>query len=331
MQIVNLFSLIRMEYVLLYFSILITIYLYGKKVTFNIGAMLIPVSLLFFDLPDINEYRLHYELAGQYGYKYVFPLYNFEPGYVGLASVFSLTFPFEVFYIFIIYFSINAYLKFYNGSNSIYIALMLSLCLYFIAFTIRTTIASAFLAYALFFLRDGKILNFFTLIVIGALFHIVILPMAIFVIIIRFSKFISRHYIYLGLLICVSSIFIVNNLTLAPFVGLSAFVDFKILAYEEANVSAHNLFSSLWIFVFFASLISLNKRFNEFDRVLFVYVFSIILLSSQFGFLQGRFMWLTAFLFAYFFAKTTISRIKIAEFGRIALIITLPLLALIRM
>jgi len=318
---------------LLYLAIIATSFLLRERKTYIIGVVAIATCLLYIELPDIAEYKEHYQLAGRTSFEYIISLYNFEPGYVGVVAILSQVLPFEVFYIIIVSLAIHSYLKFYeknvNKQCYIYAVFFLSFCLYFVAFTLRTTIASMFFAYSLLNLKDNKNVFAAILIIIGATFHVAIAPMIILPILNKFSAFIARRYLLVYAIAIVASIIITRYLSMNLFVGVNEIVDLKILAYDDANVTSNSLYFVLWIIAIIGSFISF-KHFEEFDRLIIITTVATIIALLPFGFIQGRFMWLTSFLFAYIFTKGTFGRFDFGKTGRLLFTVTLPLVIFLR-
>jgi len=319
---------ITFPHIFIFLSIIITIFLFRENKPYIFGVVLISVSLLFLDLPDIDEYRTHYDLTGTHGFDYVTSLYNFEPGYVFFVIIMSSIFTFEVFYIVTISLAIHAYLNFFRdsgeGRHYVYAAFFLPICLYFIAFTLRTTLASIFLVYAIMCLKRNRNVAATALIIVGAMFHIVIAPMIILPVVKRFSVIIAKYYIFIFILLGALSIIAAQGLSLTSLVGVNDIIDLKISSYDDANIKSNSFYFVLWIVALILSLVPL-KSFSDFDRVLSVSLVIIILLLYPFQFIQGRFMWLTSFLFAYFFTKSTLMRFNFGETGRVVLVCLLPL------
>jgi hypothetical protein len=317
----------------LYISILIAaVFLRDLNYRF-FGSILIGMCLINLDLPDILEYKSHYSLASQIGFEDLLLSSNFEPGYVLLVYIISNYIPFEFFYVVVIALAIDAYSKFYALKNDeryyIYIIIFLSTCLYFVAFTIRSTIASIFLAYALIYFRQRKLFTGSIMILAGSAFHVAILPMLMFPVINNISFVFEKKSFYIYAMAILASIFLPNFLLIDSFVGMNKVLDLKILAYEDANINSSSLFFGLWIFVA-AGFVMSYRSYDDFDRSLFVTLFVIILFLRSYGFIQGRFMWLTSFLFVYFFAKSLIFKFDIGKYGRLLLIFMLPLMNFLR-
>ncbi len=319
--------------IILYFSVIITILLIHEKKSSMFGSILIATCLLFIELPDIKDYKEHYELAKNTDFNYILSLYNFEPGYVLLTVIASQFLSFEIFYILIITITIQANLKFFEKCDSeksyIYATFFLSICLYFIAFTLRTTIASIFLAYSLLFLKKNKNYIAIILIVIGATFHVVIAPMIIFPILNNFSKIIIKHYIITSITTLITLVISSQYLSLDLFFGANEILDIKISAYDSANLSADSFYFVLWILAIIGSIISF-KYYGEFDCMLIVISAAIIILMQPFGFIQGRFMWLTSFVFAYVFTKSIFSRLYFDQIINFLITIIVPLAIFLR-
>lgn len=319
--------------VLLYLAIIVTSLLLRERKLYIFGAILIGTCLLFIELPDITEYRDHYELTKRTDFSHILSLSNFEPGYVVVVAFISQFLPFEVFYVAVVALAIHAYLRFFekcaNKNPYIYAVFFLSICLYFIAFTLRSTIASMLLAYSLLYLKVNKNFIAAVLIVIGATFHIVIAPLIVLPILNKFSNIITKHYIFVCAAVITISMIFARYLSLDFFVGSNEILDHKISAYDDANVNANSFYFGLWIVAILGSFISF-KYLNEFDRVLIIASVCIILFLQPFGFIQGRFMWLTSFVFAYIFTKGIFSRFNFGRIGMLFFITAVPLAIFLR-
>lgn len=324
---------ITLAHAFLFLSIIATIFLFRERKFHIVGIISISICLLFIDLPDIDEYRTHYDLTGRAGFDYVISLYNFEPGYVIFVAALSSFLPFEAFYVITISLAIHAYLKFFEESDGkrhyIYAAFFLSICLYFTAFTLRTTLASTFLAYAILCLKSNKNAAAGALILVGGMFHVVLTPLIILPVFNRFSSLIAKHYILLYIVVVALSVIVTPSLSLTPFLGANEVIDLKISSYEEANFSSNSYYFGLWLIAFIGALIS-YKNFSNFDRMLVISLLTSILFLYPFEFIQGRFMWLTSFLFAYIFSKGTFLRFNFGDAGRIFLVTALPLAVFFR-
>jgi hypothetical protein len=317
----------------LYLAIVTTSLLPQKNRAHILGAAVIGACLLLLDLPDIAEYKEHYQLAGEIGFYNILSLYNFEPGYVAIVALLSKTIPFEVFYILTITFAINAYRDFYcentSRKSSIFIVCFLSICLYFVAFTIRTTIASIFLAYSLSCLKKKDNLRAALMIILGATFHAIITPLIILPVINKFSILIKSRYLFAYTIAIVVALISEKIVSPDLFIGTNELIDLKLSAYEDANVGSKNIYFGLWIVAAVGSIVSMD-RFNEFDRVLTISMVTVILLLRPYEFFQGRFMWLTSFIFIYILTKGILTRFDIGKTGGLLTIITLPLLTFLR-
>jgi len=319
--------------VLLYFAIIATSLLLRERKLYIFGAILIGTCLLFIELPDVTAYKEHYELTKHTNFSEILSLSNFEPGYVVVVALLSQILPFEIFYVAVVAFAIHIYFRFFekcaNNNISIYAIIFLSIFLYFIAFTLRTTIASIFLAYSILYLKNNKNFIAAVLIVFGATFHIAIAPLIILPILSRFSNIITKHFIFLNVAVIAVSVILAQNLSLDYIVGINDILDLKITAYETENVYRNGFFFDLWIVVILGSFISF-KYLNEFDRFLITAFACIIFLSQPFGFIQGRLMWLTSFVFAYMFTKVFISRLNFGRIGRLFFLAAVPLAIFLR-
>lgn len=298
-----------------------------------LGFFLLGTSLLLFEFPDLPEYKAHYELAGRIGFERVWYLYNFEPGYVALVAILSKIISFEAFYVISIMAALFSYTKFFRSGMGdqfdLCLALFLSICLYFISFTIRTTIASIFLALAIVEIRRQRNLSAVLLILFGSGFHLVVLPLIVLPVVNRFSVFFMRWYPVLFVVSIVAAFVASEFFSLDSLLGIDESVDFKITAYQDIYTSSNSIFFALWLIVSGLSLI-LKRQFDDVDRVVIITSLSAILFLYPYPFFQGRFMWLTSFIFSYIFAKVVFGRIKLSDTLRICVIVTLPLAALAR-
>lgn len=314
--------------VLLYFSIIATSLLLRERKLYLFGAILIGTCLQFIELPDIIEYKAHYQLTSNTDFRNILLLSNFEPGYVVLVTILSKFLPFEVFYVAVVTLAIHAYTRFFEKCADnyayIYIVLFLSVCLYFIAFTLRSTIASIVLAYSLLYLKDKKNLISAALIVFAATFHIVVAPLIMLPILNNYSSIIKKHFIYFFSAAIIIPLVLARYLSLDFFVGNSEILDLKISAYDGANINVNGFYFGLWIFAIIGSFYS-YKYLIEFERVLIIATVFIIVLFHPFGFIQGRFMWLTSFVFAYIFTRVVFSRINLGAIGRLIFLVVVPL------
>lgn len=319
----------------LFLSIVSTVFLFYKNnKLYILGIFFIALCLSFFSFADIDEYREHYEFAGQAGYDYVSTFYNFEPGYVLLVAISASLIPFEAFYVLIISSAIYAYLRFFEGTGEenryIYATIFLSICLYFVAFTLRTTIASTFLAFAVLYMQQKKNTIAFVLILIGSLFHIVVLITIILPFASLFRRFISKYFILILPIAGIFSVIISQYFDLNEIVGYNDVLDLKISSYTDANISSNNLFLGMWL-VAFATAFASFKNLDEFERVLIIALLGIIVFLIPYEFVQGRFMWLTSFLFAYILSKGTFIRFNLTETGGIVFMTVLPLAVFFRL
>lgn len=319
--------------VLLYLSIIATSLLLRERKLHIFGVISVASCLLFIELPDIPGYKDHYQLVERTSLEYIFSLNNFEPGYVVAVAFLSKFLPFEAFYVIAISLAIYAYIKFYKnniGSKPYIFALFfLSMHLYFIAIPLRTTIASIFLAYSLLYLKNNKNALAAALIIIGSTFHIAITPMLVLPILNNFSGLITRYYLLVLSVAIAASIIISRYLSLDSFVDANDYFNLKISAYEDANVSSSSIYFKFWILAILGSYIS-SEVLSEFDRVLVTGMTVIIILLQPFEFIQGRFMWLTSFLFVYIFVKVILSRVDVGGVGRLIFVATLPLIIFLR-
>lgn len=317
---------------LLYLATLLTALLSGNAKTLFIGLLSITALLTLLDLPDIPDYKAHYELA-QTGGKEVFSsIYNFEIGYNALVFIASIFLPFEIFYIITLATIISSYNIFYKINavkwSWLYLLIFLSLALYFVSFTIRTSIASLFIVLSILSLKNNRWFVSITAIGFGALFHSASLPFLIFVGIYFLRKFIGSFWLLFIFLSCVAFFWNVAFLYILELIALVPFFEIKILAYETQTGTQLSIFLLLWLMVILFYFIN-PKQLNSFDQNLLLGLFFIFLVFIKNEFFLGRLMWLSSFLFVYFFTKILL-RYNFNRDVIILVALVLPLLIIIR-
>ena len=318
----------------IYFAIIATALLANKGHENVLSTCVIAGCLLFLGLPDLEAYDEHYQLAASEGFLLALNSNNFEIGYVALVSICSQIIPFWMFYIGIIVFAIHAYLKFSNSNNScapyIFVCFLLSACIYFFSFTIRTTIASIFLAYSLLRISEGKNTAALILILAGIAFHMVIAPMLLLPILNKFKPFIARYYGLSIIIAVIVSAVLADAFLLSSLGEVGGFIETKINLYQDDALSKNGFFFTYWIILIASSVIFI-KRISDFDRVLLVSVASVLILLYPYAFFQGRFMWLTSFIFAYLFTKIFLTGLRLGKFGRVLFTMCFSAFVLVRL
>lgn len=318
---------------IIYIAIVITALLSNQGRKYLFGAFFIACCLLFLELPDLEAYVEHYQLAASEGFMSALLSNNFEFGYVALVSICSEIMPFWMFYIGVIICAISSYLKFSSINNScapyIFTCFLLSACLYFFSFTIRTTIASIFLSYSLIRLKEEKNTSALILLLAGMTFHMVIAPMLVVPVLNKFRPWISRHYRLCIFFAGIISFIFADIISISSLSSVGGFVENKIFFYQDQESLISGFFFMLWIFIIVSSLF-LRKHVDSFDRVLLVSITSILILLYPYGFFQGRFMWLTSFIFAYFFTKIFFNHLRFGKLGQIFFTMSLSLIVFSR-
>jgi len=300
------------KYIVLYLSIILASILSvsSKKWLYLLGSFLVGICLLPFEFRDISEYRDHYNLASTVGFESLLSTANFEIGYVLLVIIASKLIPFNIFYVsiiaFAIYTAINFYHKYADHKSQFYVVLFLSVFLYFIAFTLRTTIASAFLAIALCKMKERRIFFASIIILLAASFHLAVLPFLIFPIVNYFtylSKTKRALFLSIFLLITLFHKYLLNIFFIYfPY----DFILFKLNAYEDSNVFQMSTYLLILVGIFIL-YIPRFKLINIFDKYLLIGMGIIVTTFIQYSFFLGRIFWASSFISAYFLSKTIFS------------------------
>jgi hypothetical protein len=222
-----------------------------KPATKIIGCTFIGITLLYFDLPDINEYRNHYDnLTGVSvnDFDYVQGLWNFEYGYDLIIFISTHLFSFDVFYVITITLTLLSYDLFFKSYSrrfsDLSFIVFTSFFLYYISFTLRSTIASALLAWALVFIKNQRQYVAIATIATASFMHLVALPFSVLLLmnfknLVRNKLFLTTFFV----LVCtVQSINFINLLTESFY--QYEFIKFKFDSYEELNeigLSTHSM------------------------------------------------------------------------------------------
>ena len=318
--------------ILLYLTTLASVSLAKDSRALFIGLLSIAAILAVIDLPDIPEYKIHYEIAQTSGNEIFNSIYNFEIGYNALVFLVSTILPFEIFYIILLATILLSYHIFYKTSGDknswFYLLIFLSIALYFVSFTIRTSIASIFIVLSLILLKNDRWLMSIFLIGVGALFHTAALPFLIFPVVSVIRKFINDFWLLFCLFGCLGSFLSIAFFQVIELLTLVQFFETKVLAYDAEPEAGFNFFMLLWCALFLFHLIN-PQHLSRFDQNLLIGLFFVFIIFVQNAFFLGRLMWLTSFLFVYFLTKIFL-RCKLSKDFLILLMFFIPMVTLIR-
>lgn len=270
------------------------------------GCLSIAFILLFFNFPDIPDYKIHYDAIAQVSMKSLGSVaneWNFEVGYDWLVFAFSRLLPFELFYILLITFSLLSYYGFYsaylNELKNLGFIVFVSIFIYYISFTLRTTIVSAMLASALVLIKRERKIFATVIIGISAQIHTVAIPYISIVLLSGFKKIINKNKWLAGLFLLTTyvSVEMFVPLLLKAFSEIE-FTKFKINSYAEFSVYDWNLLIVAWVLI--GLLIFTRDRYKDEDGFwLYIVVSSVFILLSFNSFFQGRATWAATFVYAY--------------------------------
>lgn len=270
-----------------------------------LGCISLAATLSFFNFPDIIEYEMHYQKLSQATtntFLIVKSEWNFEIGYDLLVFISSKFLSFGFFYILIIALSLLSYYRFYNAyikdAADLCFVLFVSLFIYYISFTLRTTIASALLANMLVAIKKNKTNLSIVLIAAACFVHSVAIP---FISLLSVSTFDGKNLpkITLALLAVIFS-YLMAEIAVPVLSTLflnKEFVDFKIESYSDLAKFNWNLLVIAWILIGI-SLLSL-KKIREEDFWIYTSVSSVFALLSFNVFFQGRATWTITFIYSY--------------------------------
>lgn len=286
-----------LNHFLLYLAIIWSVLATYKKWPIIFPSACISCVLLQFNMPDISSYRDYYELTNSLGLSIYSYNNYFEVGFVSLVLFFSKLFNFDFFYIIIITLVVYTSLKFFitlNSANSyIYVSFFLTLCLYFLAFTLRTSIASILLLIALLYIyKDENLIASFC-IILGSLFHIVILFSLVFIFV-RKIQSLSPIYLYFFAFTGFISILLFDY----QFLSYFEFFNFKIKAYSDIQGFELTNFFILWFGIIFFSLFKI-KNYSKFDKSIVFGMLIIIIIFMNNSFFLGRIFWISSAVFIY--------------------------------
>jgi hypothetical protein len=316
----------------IYLATLLSSFLSRDAKTLFIGLLSITSLLTLLELPDIPDYKAHYELAENGGKEVFDSIYNFEIGYNALVFFASIFLPFEIFYIITLASVILSYNIFFKNNavklSWLYLLIFLSIALYFVSFTIRTSIASLLIVISLLLLKDSRWLTSLIAIGIGALFHTATLPCLIFVAVSVLRKFINSFWILFFLLISLVIFWNITFFYILELIALLPFFESKILAYETQSGAQISIFALLWLVVFLYYFMN-PKQLNHFEQNILLGLFFIFMVFIQNEFFLGRLMWLTSFIFVYFFTNILL-RFYLNKDVLFLIALLFPLLILIR-
>jgi hypothetical protein len=295
---------------LLFFIILAIPWWINNVVLRILGCISIGVVLYFFNFPDISEYRNHFDILSvtrMAEFNSARSSWNFEYGYDVVVFISSYILPFEVFYVTTIATTLLCYYLFfrsYSEKNAVLSFIFLnSFFLYYISFTLRTTIASALIACALVLLKNNKKYLPAIAIATTSFVHTVALPFASILLIMNCKIFSKAKLVLIFLFI---SAFIGLTLiyirTIKIYISQVEFIAFKLNSYEEFSGVKFNFLLLAWVVI--GVIIVASKKREQLSEDLWIYFsisFVFVILSFN-AFFQGRAMWAASFVFAHLIA-----------------------------
>ena len=276
-----------------------------------LGCVSIGTTLLFFNFTDIAGYRNHYYLQSKVSIAdYDFSQQvgsNFEYGYDALVFISSHLFPFEVFYVAIIASTLLCYHYFFQSyskrnANFSFI-IFTAFFLYYISFTLRSTIASALLACALVFLKNKRqYLSIFT-IAISSFMHVVTLPLLPILLLTKFKKFLQKYMLVTILFFLACAPLALNFINLLQtYFFQNEFIIFKLKSYTEIAEIQFSFLLLVWAAIGGIMFIANKPKYLESLWIFFL--ISCMLIAWSFNsFFLGRAAWAVSFVFAYLIAE----------------------------
>lgn len=271
-----------------------------------LGCLSIGITLLFFNFPDIPDYIEHYETLAKSNaldFDIVRRHWNFEYGYDLLVFVASHFISFDIFYVLIITFTLLSYQLFFsaydNDISDISFIIFTAIFIYYISFTLRTTLASALLAYSLVLTKKNSQFIAATLLLLAALMHLVVTPFFIMFPLAKYKIKLFKSLALTNTLLIMCALF---TMLVVPFlltnVSQFGFISFKLSSYAEFTDYKWNLLILAWIII--GILLAIMKSTRTIDNLWIYFIFSCVFILLSFNsFFQGRATWAAAFVFAY--------------------------------
>ena len=276
-----------------------------------LGCVSIGTVLLFFNFRDIIHYRNHYYLRSKVGisdYDFLQQIgSNFEYGYDVLVFISSHLFPFEVFYVIIIASTLLCYHYFFQSYSkrnaNLSFIIFTAFFLYYISFTLRSTIASALLACALVFLKNKRqYLSIFT-IAIASFMHVVVLPFLPILLLTKFKKFLQKYMLVTILFFLACAPLALNFINLLQtYFFQNEFIIFKLKSYTEIAEIQFSFLLLVWAAIGGIMFIANKPKYLESLWIFFL--ISCMLIAWSFNsFFLGRATWVVSFVYAYLIAE----------------------------
>ena len=276
-----------------------------------LGCVSIGTVLLFFNFRDIIHYRNHYYLRSKVGisdYDFLQQIgSNFEYGYDVLVFISSHLFPFEVFYVIIIASTLLCYHYFFQSYSkrnaNLSFIIFTAFFLYYISFTLRSTIASALLACALVFLKNKRqYLSIFT-IAIASFMHVVVLPFLPILLLTKFKKFLQKYMLVTILFFLACAALALNFINLLQtYFFQNEFIIFKLKSYTEIAEIQFSFLLLVWAAIGGIMFIANKPKYLESLWIFFL--ISCMLIAWSFNsFFLGRATWVVSFVYAYLIAE----------------------------
>ncbi len=309
----------------LYLAIIWCVFSVITKFPIILPIIIISIVLYEYNLPDIKVYKEFFELASIINFEILkIDAYKYEIGYIYLNILFSQFVSFHIFYIIVIstvlYCSIKFFISLKGEYSYVYVSFFLSFCLYFLSFTLRTSIASIFLILALINLFNKKENIALIYILVGSLFHIVILYAIIYVILIK------RKKIVFFLLLLFFLFFIIYNHDSFKILG---FINDKILIYKEDENFKLSLFLLIWIILIFYSIYKFEYLHN-FNKILIIGMFITILFLINNSFIMGRIFWISSIIFTYCLVNLLLNNLIFQKNMKFISLLLIPLVIFTR-
>ena len=276
-----------------------------------LGCVSIGTVLLFFNFRDIIHYRNHYYLRSKVGisdYDFLQQIgSNFEYGYDVLVFISSHLFPFEVFYVIIIASTLLCYHYFFQSYSkrnaNLSFIIFTAFFLYYISFTLRSTIASALLACALVFLKNKRqYLSIFT-IAIASFMHVVVLPFLPILLLTKFKKFLQKYMLLTILFFLACAALALNFIKLlSTYFFQNEFIIFKLKSYAEVSELQFSFLLLVWATI--GTIMFIPNKLKNLENLWIFFLISCMLIAWSFNsFFLGRATWVVSFVYAYLIAE----------------------------
>jgi len=275
-----------------------------------IGCVSIGYVLTLFNFQDIDQYTLHYNAFAEseiYEFKNILEVWNFEIGYSALVFLFSRLVSFEIYYVTVISLSLLCYYYFFRIYSpkilKLSFIIFLSFFLYYIAFSLRATIASALIAGALILIRHNKINASSMVIFLAWSIHLLSLPAFIILIACQYRSFFEGKIFAVCIsMIILMQLFVIN--TVLYLLPEQKYLLLKLDAYNDLQDIKFSVMLLIWVAIGLALFAKIFFRDKDISWLYF-------LISIQFAawsfnsFFLGRAMWFYSYIFAFIISFIT--------------------------